>query len=43
MEAAEGGAPAVSLAPEGWLRVLPHQIAGGLDGFFIARMRRAKS
>jgi 16S rRNA (cytosine967-C5)-methyltransferase len=43
IEAGEGGAPAVSLAPEGWLRVLPHQIAGGLDGFFIARMRRAKS
>lgn len=36
----EGGAPAVSLAPEGWLRVLPHQAPGGLDGFFIARMRR---
>jgi len=36
----EGGAPAASLAPEGWLRVLPHHLGGGLDGFFIARFRR---
>ena len=36
----EGGAPAASLAPEGWLRILPHHLAGGLDGFFIARFRR---
>lgn len=27
--------------PEGWLRTLPGQIAGGLDGFFIARLRRS--
>ena len=40
MEAGEGGAPAASLAPEGWLRILPHQVEGGLDGFFIARVRR---
>jgi 16S rRNA (cytosine967-C5)-methyltransferase len=39
----EGGAPAVSLAPEGWLRILPHQTPGGLDGFFIARLRRRDS
>jgi 16S rRNA (cytosine967-C5)-methyltransferase len=38
--AGEAGAPADSLAPEGWLRVLPHHIDGGLDGFFIARFRR---
>jgi 16S rRNA (cytosine967-C5)-methyltransferase len=37
----EGGAPAASLAPEGWLRILPHQAGGGLDGFFIARLRRS--
>lgn len=32
-----------SLAPasEGWLRTLPGQIEGGLDGFFIARLVRA--
>ncbi|MBA3812827.1 MAG: RsmB/NOP family class I SAM-dependent RNA methyltransferase [Caulobacteraceae bacterium] len=36
----EGGAPAASLAPEGWLRILPHHAPGGLDGFFIARLRR---
>ncbi|HEY1415584.1 MAG TPA: RsmB/NOP family class I SAM-dependent RNA methyltransferase, partial [Caulobacteraceae bacterium] len=38
----EGGAPSVSSTPEGWLRILPHQIAGGLDGFFIARFRRRR-
>jgi 16S rRNA (cytosine967-C5)-methyltransferase len=38
--AGEAGSPAASLAPEGWLRILPHQAAGGLDGFFIARFRR---
>ncbi len=36
----EGGAPAASLAAEGWLRILPHHLSGGLDGFFIARFRR---
>jgi 16S rRNA (cytosine967-C5)-methyltransferase len=36
----EGGAPAASLAPEGWLRILPHHAGGGLDGFFIARFKR---
>ena len=39
----EGGAPAASRAPEGWLRILPHHLPGGLDGFFIARFTRAKS
>jgi 16S rRNA (cytosine967-C5)-methyltransferase len=39
----EGGAPAASLAPEGWLRILPgHLTPDGLDGFFIARLRRVK-
>ena len=36
----EGGSPVVSLAPEGWLRILPHHMDGGLDGFFIARFKR---
>jgi len=34
------GAPAASLTPEGWLRILPHQLAGGLDGFFVAKLVR---
>jgi 16S rRNA (cytosine967-C5)-methyltransferase len=38
--AGEAGAPVASLAPEGWLRILPHHAEGGLDGFFIARFKR---
>ena len=38
--AGEGGAPAASATPEGWLRILPHHLDGGLDGFFIARFAR---
>jgi 16S rRNA (cytosine967-C5)-methyltransferase len=34
----EGGAPEASLAPEGWLRILPHHRPGGTDGFFIVRL-----
>jgi 16S rRNA (cytosine967-C5)-methyltransferase len=36
------GAPAESLTPEGWLRILPSMWAeqGGLDGFFAARLQR---
>ena len=32
----------VTLAPEGWLQVLPGMLEaeGGLDGFFVARLRR---
>lgn len=41
MAQGEAGAPAASLAREGWLRILPHHADGGLDGFFIARFRRA--
>jgi 16S rRNA (cytosine967-C5)-methyltransferase len=37
----EGGAPAASVIDRGWLRILPHHIEGGLDGFFIARFKRA--
>jgi 16S rRNA (cytosine967-C5)-methyltransferase len=37
----EGGAPHASVTNEGWLRVLPHHLEGGLDGFFIARFSRS--
>jgi len=37
----EGGAPARSLTRSGCLRILPHHMEGGMDGFFIARFRRA--
>ena len=36
----EAGAPPASLTPDGWLRILPHHLEGGIDGFFVARMRR---
>jgi 16S rRNA (cytosine967-C5)-methyltransferase len=39
--AGEGGAPAASVIDRGWLRILPHHLEGGLDGFFIARLKRA--
>ncbi|BEV09519.1 RsmB/NOP family class I SAM-dependent RNA methyltransferase [Asticcacaulis sp. DW145] len=32
--------PAASFAPEGWLRLLPHQRKGGQDGFFVAHLKR---
>ncbi len=38
--AGEGGAPVPSLRPDGSLRILPHHMTGGLDGFFVARFRR---
>jgi 16S rRNA (cytosine967-C5)-methyltransferase len=41
MTPGEGGSPVKSLTSEGWLRILPNHLPGGLDGFFIARMRRA--
>jgi 16S rRNA (cytosine967-C5)-methyltransferase len=34
----EAGAPPASLTARGTLRILPHHRAGGLDGFFVARM-----
>lgn len=37
----EGGSPAASATPAGTLRVLPHHLEGGLDGFFVARFRKA--
>ena len=38
-ELPEGLAP----GPEGWLRTDPAMIAGGLDGFFIARWRAGEA
>ena len=38
----EGGSPPESLRPDGTLRILPHQRAGGTDGFFVARFERVK-
>lgn len=32
--------PPASFAPEGWLRLLPHQRKGGQDGFFVAHLKR---
>lgn len=40
VSAGEGGAPADSISAEGWLRILPHHLEGGIDGFFAARMVR---
>ncbi len=39
----EAGSPAPSVAAEGWLRILPHHLEGGLDGFFVARFARRPS
>ena len=36
----EGGAPEPSVTPDGALRILPHHLPGGLDGFFAARFVR---
>ena len=36
----EAGAPAASLTARGTLRLLPHQLDGGQDGFFAARFIR---
>ena len=36
----EAGTPKVSATPAGLLRILPHHIEGGLDGFFAARFVR---
>jgi 16S rRNA (cytosine967-C5)-methyltransferase len=37
----EGGAPEAAATPAGYLRILPHQREGGLDGFFASRLIRA--
>lgn len=41
VEPGEGGAPEASRLPNGTLRILPHHLDGGTDGFFIARLRRS--
>ena len=40
VEPGEGGAPAASVAEAGWVRILPHHMDGGMDGFFAARLVR---
>jgi 16S rRNA (cytosine967-C5)-methyltransferase len=30
-----------SATPAGGLRILPHHLEGGLDGFFVGRFRKA--
>jgi len=37
----EGGTPEASITPDGMVRILPHHIAGGLDGFFAAKLVRS--
>lgn len=39
-EPAAVGAPEAALCTEGWLRILPSQIEGGMDGFFAALLVR---
>jgi 16S rRNA (cytosine967-C5)-methyltransferase len=38
--AGEGGSPPASATQAGYLRILPHHLEGGLDGFFVARFRK---
>ena len=38
----EGGAPEAASTGPGWLRILPHQMEGGIDGFFAARLERVE-
>ena len=42
IEPGEGGAPPGAVTASGLLRVLPHQMPGGCDGFFAARWRRVE-
>lgn len=39
IEPGEGGAPEASVE-NGWLRLLPHHLPGGVDGFFAAKLVR---
>jgi 16S rRNA (cytosine967-C5)-methyltransferase len=41
MTPGEGGAPEASRLADGTLRLLPHQRAGGQDGFYVARFVRS--
>jgi 16S rRNA (cytosine967-C5)-methyltransferase len=36
----QAGAPDAATTTDGWLRILPHQLEAGLDGFFVARVIR---
>lgn len=38
--AGEAGAPEASRLADGTLRLLPHHLAGGQDGFYVARLNR---
>jgi 16S rRNA (cytosine967-C5)-methyltransferase len=38
--AGDGGSPPASRREDGTLRILPHHLAGGTDGFYVARFRR---
>jgi len=40
--AGEAGAPEASLRPDGTLRLLPHHLPGGMDGFYAARLKRSR-
>ena len=40
IEPTEGGSPLRSLTPANTLRLLPHHMPGGMDGFFVARFKR---
>ncbi len=39
IDAGEGGSPPPSRNPDGTLRILPHHLPGGTDGFYIARFK----
>ena len=39
--AGEGGAPTASVTTDGTLRILPNHLPGGIDGFYVARFRKA--
>ena len=41
VESGEGGSPEASRRPDGTLRILPHHRPGGLDGFYVARLKRS--
>lgn len=40
VQSGEDGAPEGSVTSQGWLRILPHHLPGGIDGFFAARFVR---
>ena len=41
VSAGEGGTPEASITGDGMVRILPHHMDGGLDGFFAAKLVRA--